>query len=229
MHPNADLTYRTLTVQGGIDTIIETMPKTSSSSTGLSREDVVDKLCEELLAKVPQQFEAEASKDKLRKLPGGPTAPLTVHLRQEMDRLNIIIDLTTRTLKNLRLAIAGTVALAGDLIQALDSLFDARIPAVWLKKSWEAATLGAWFSGLIARFAQLDKWVNTGRPRAFWLTGFFNPQGFLTGAFRVRGCCVLACLPKLWQRTDAPSRCRAHPHPVCFRSDEAGGEPAPRG
>jgi dynein heavy chain len=191
MHPNADLTYRTLTVQGGIDTIIETMPKTSSSSTGLSREDVVDKLCEELLAKVPQQFEAEATKDKLRKLPGGPTAPLTVHLRQEMDRLNIIIDLTTRTLKNLRLAIAGTVALAGDLIQALDSLFDARIPAVWLKKSWEAATLGAWFSGLIARHAQLDKWVNTGRPRAFWLTGFFNPQGFLTGACSA---CVLCCV-----------------------------------
>jgi dynein heavy chain len=180
MHPNADLTYRTLTVQSGIDTIIETMPKTGSSSTGLSREDVVDKLCEELLAKVPAQFEPEVTKEKLRKLAGGATQPLTVHLRQEMDRLNIIIDLTSRTLKNLRLAIAGTVALAGDLIQALDSLYDARIPPVWLKKSWEAATLGSWFSGLIARHAQLDKWVNSGRPKSYWLTGFFNPQGFLT-------------------------------------------------
>ena len=180
MHPNADLTYRTLTVQGGIDTIIETMPKTGASSTGLSREDVVDKLCEELLAKVPPLFDAEVIKERLRKLQGGPTAPLNVHLRQEMDRLNIILELTSKTLKNLRLAIAGTVALAGDLIQALDSLYDARIPAVWLKKSWEASSLGAWFSGLVARHAQLDKWIMTGRPKAYWITGFFNAQGFLT-------------------------------------------------
>lgn len=46
-------------------------------------------------------------REKLRKLPGGPTQPLTVHLRQEIDRLNIIITLTTTTLKNVRLAIAG--------------------------------------------------------------------------------------------------------------------------
>lgn len=46
-------------------------------------------------------------RERLRKLQGGPTQPLTVHLRQEIDRLNIIITLTTTTLKNLRLAIAG--------------------------------------------------------------------------------------------------------------------------
>ena len=47
-------------------------------------------------------------REKLRKLQGGPTQPLTVHLRQEIDRLNIIITLTTTTLSNLQLAIAGT-------------------------------------------------------------------------------------------------------------------------
>lgn len=41
-----------------------------------------------------------------------------------------------------RLAIAGTVALSGNLIDALDALYMARIPAEWLKKSWEASTLG---------------------------------------------------------------------------------------
>ena len=83
-------------------------------------------------------FETERTKIALNKLPGGPTQPLTVHLRQEIDRLNIIVDLTTKTLKNLRLAIAGTVALSGDLVDALDALFDAKIPPKWLKKSWEA-------------------------------------------------------------------------------------------
>lgn len=52
-------------------------------------------------------FQAEEVKDKLRKLQGGPQTPLTIHLRQEIDRLNIIVQLTTTSLNNLRLAIAG--------------------------------------------------------------------------------------------------------------------------
>jgi len=82
--------------------------------------------------------------------------------------------------QNLRLAIAGTIALSGNLIDALDALFNARIPGFWLSKSWEAATLGNWFSGMLQRYDQLNKWLNLGRPKAYWMTGFFNPGGFLT-------------------------------------------------
>ena len=180
LHANADITFRALQVQDGIMTILDTMPKGGGGGGGLSREEIVDKICEDLLAKVPPLFDKEDTKEKLKKLPGGPTAPLTVHLRQEIDRLNIITRLATTTLKNLRLAISGTVALNGPLIDALNALFMARIPALWLAKSWESSTLGNWFTGLLQRFDQLNKWLNLGRPKAYWLTGFFNPQGFLT-------------------------------------------------
>jgi hypothetical protein len=40
----------------------------------------------------------------------------------------------------------------------------------------QAATLGNWFSGLLQRQDQLARWLTMGRPRAYWLTGFFNPQ-----------------------------------------------------
>jgi dynein heavy chain, axonemal len=180
LHPNADLTFRALQVQDAIVTILDTMPKGGGAGGGLSREDMVDKICEDLLSKCPPMFDKEDTKEKCNKLPGGPTMPLTVTLRQEIDRLNIVMKLTKSTLSNLRLAIAGSVALSGDLIDALDALFNARIPATWLKKSWEASTLGNWFTGLLQRFDQLVKWVNMGRPKSFWLTGFFNPQGFLT-------------------------------------------------
>ena len=75
-----------------------------------------------------------------------------MHLRQEIDRLNTITRLTTTTLKNLRLAIAGTVALTGPLIDALNALFMARIPGQWLAKSWESLTLGNWFTGPLQRY-----------------------------------------------------------------------------
>lgn len=94
-----------------MSTILDTMPKGSGSGGGLSREEIVDNICEDLLSKVPALFHGEEAKEKLRRLPGGATMPLTVHLRQEIDRLNVIIKLCTQTLQNLRLAIAGMVEL----------------------------------------------------------------------------------------------------------------------
>ena len=176
LHPNADLTFRALQVQDAVATILDTMPKGGGGGGGLSREEIVDRICEDLLGKCPPVFDAEETKERCAKLPGGPTMPLTVTLRQEIDRLNIVIRLTKGTLQNLRLAIAGSVALSGDLVDALAALFNARIPPKWLAKSWEAATLGNWFTGLLQRYDQLAKWVNSGRPKSYWLTGFFNPQ-----------------------------------------------------
>ena len=62
---------------------------------------------------MPQPFDKEEIRERLRKLQGGPTAPLNVHLRQEIDRLNTILRLTATTLKNLRLAVAGETASLG--------------------------------------------------------------------------------------------------------------------
>eukprot|EP00899_Mesostigma_viride_P009796 jgi/Mesvir1/18818/Mv04309-RA.2 len=180
LHSNADLTFRALQVQSVLTTIIDTQPKTSGGAKGMSRDEVVDRICEDLLGKIPAAFKIEEAKERLRKIQGGPTAPLNVHLKQEIDRINIIIGITATSLKNLRLAIAGTIALSGALIDAHDALYNARIPKQWLAKSWDASTLGIWFGGMIQRFDQLHKWLNGGKPKAYWLTGFFNPQGFLT-------------------------------------------------
>lgn len=52
LHPNADVTFRTLQVQEGMATILDTMPKGAGGSSGLSREETVDRICEDLLSKV---------------------------------------------------------------------------------------------------------------------------------------------------------------------------------
>jgi hypothetical protein len=46
--------------------------------------------------------------------------------------------------------------------------------------SWLTPSLGVWYGGLLQRDSQYRTWLNNGRPHSYWMTGFFNPQGFLT-------------------------------------------------
>lgn len=59
-------------------------------------------------------------------------------------------------------------------------MYDAKVPAYWLRYSWHSLSIGFWFTELLERNTQFAKWLNKGRPNLFWMTGFFNAQGFLT-------------------------------------------------
>lgn len=63
------------------------------------------------------------------------------------------------------------------LRDALDNIYDAKVPANWKKGSWASTTLGFWFTELLERNSQFSDWIFKGRPAVFWMTGFFNPQG----------------------------------------------------
>ena len=58
-------------------------------------------------------------------------------------------------------------------------MFDAKVPQIWKKISWQSSTVGFWFTELLERNDQFNTWLFKGRPVVFWMTGFFNPQGTL--------------------------------------------------
>lgn len=116
--------------------------------------------------------------------------PLAIFLRQEIEQLQVVLDIVRKTMTDMVQAIDGTMTMTAELVDAINQVFDFRVPVKWqfqagAEISWLTPSLGGWIKGLIDRHFQLNNWLCKGsgpRPISFWLTGFYNPQGFLTAA-----------------------------------------------
>jgi len=196
LHTNADLTYRLKEAAEMLATIIETQPKDTGGGSGKSVDEVVKEQCLNLLDQMPPDFVEEIFRAQIAKLKGPPNcgdkgfqAPLNIFLFQELQRLQNIIRIVRSNLKNLSMAIDGTVVMTTDLLEDLNSVFDARVPKKWTHDpsgaeiSWLLPSIGSWFTGMLERQQMLNTWLENDRKimKAYWLTGFTNAQGFLTG------------------------------------------------
>ncbi|CAL4067260.1 unnamed protein product, partial [Meganyctiphanes norvegica] len=178
LHPNANITYQINSAKDILDTILNIQPKESAHLKGATREDIVSKLSKDMLKKLPPIYIQHEVRQALQKL--GAILPMNIFLRQELDQMTVTLKVVHQTLHDLLLAIEGTVIMSPSLKDMLDSMHDAKVPEIWRKVSWESSTLGFWFTELLERNQQFVRWLNFGRPKSFWITGFFNQQGFLT-------------------------------------------------
>eukprot|EP00919_Chromeraceae_sp_WS-2016_P024794 GHVR01058592.1.p1 GENE.GHVR01058592.1~~GHVR01058592.1.p1 ORF type:complete len:1591 (-),score=375.53 GHVR01058592.1:134-4906(-) len=193
LHVNADLTFRVKESQAMLDTIMETKPKDAGAGGGKSREEQIREKCVELTSKMPEDYVEEIYREQIRKLRGpkelperGFAVPLNIFLFQEIQRMQRIIDIVRFNCTNMIDAIDGTVIMTPELQMDMDAVFDIKVPRRWTHDasgaeiSWLTPSLGKWFTGLTDRVQQLTDWLLTTRPKSYWITGFFNPQGFLT-------------------------------------------------
>jgi dynein heavy chain len=65
----------------------------------------------------------------------GALLPMNIFLRQEIDRIQRVIQEVRTTLCDLKLAIDGTIVMSAGLRDSLDAMYDARIPDSWQKVS----------------------------------------------------------------------------------------------
>ncbi|EUB55933.1 Dynein heavy chain 5, axonemal [Echinococcus granulosus] len=131
LHPNADITCQTNNALAVLTTIANIQPKDSSGGGGETRETFVNKMAEEMLSKLPPDYNPFEVKELLQQL--DHLKPLHICLRHELDRIQRVISLVRSTLSDLKLAIDGTIIMSENLRDALDNIYDARIPAMWKK------------------------------------------------------------------------------------------------
>jgi dynein heavy chain len=188
LHPNADLTFRNNEATQLLGTILDTQPKSGGGGGGggKSREETVAEKCGELLDSSPENYIEDDFLEKIEGM-GGLSVPLNIFLMQEVQVFSGVLLRMKRSLTAIQQAIRGEVVTTDEIMAAVNSIFDARVPHSWMYSaggdeiSWIAPTLGLWYSGVGGRDQQLRGWLDGGkRPNCFWLTGFFNAQGFLT-------------------------------------------------
>ena len=143
--------------------------------------------CSELLGSAPDNYVEDFYMEQIAKM-GGLGIPLNIFLMQEVQRFNNVLVKVKASMNGIIQAIRGEVVTTELILAGINSIFDARVPQDWMfsaggdEISWISPTLGLWYAGLIGRDEQFRTWVNNAkRPLSFWLTGFSNPQGFLTG------------------------------------------------
>jgi dynein heavy chain len=72
-----------------------------------------------------------------------------------------------------------------DLDALSTSLFNNQVPAVFADVGFlSLKPLSSWINDLNDRINFITKWINESMPPAYWISGFFFPQAFFTGALQ---------------------------------------------
>jgi len=87
----------------------------------------------------------------------------------------------SRSLNEIVRAIKGEVLMTPILDEMYNSFLTNAVPLIWKGISYPSLKpLAAWFEDFQKRIEFIENWIANGKPKAYWLSCFFFPQGFLT-------------------------------------------------
>lgn len=111
----------------------------------------------DILAKMPEEYEIW----KVRRDFQLTMTPTIIVLLQELERFNKLIHTMTRTLKQLKKALAGEIGMDATLDNVAYSLFNGQLPIAWRRlTSATCKNLGGWMLFFLKRQEQYFNWVN---------------------------------------------------------------------
>jgi len=195
LHDNADITKDLQESQALLDGLLTAQKTSESSSTSSSSsssngssssaapkstEAVIGEVAADILARLPGVFDIEAAEAAY---PQDYYNSMNTVLVQELVRFNALLSVMRSSLVALGQAIQGLALMSSELDALGRALFDGKIPAMWLRRSFPSLKpLGSYVKEVLERVSFFSDWLTRGPPDVFWISGFFFTQAFLTGA-----------------------------------------------
>jgi dynein heavy chain len=186
MHENANLAFQTQETYTLITTILEVQPRLASSGGGKTNDEIVYDLADNILNRIPDILDLDKAEPSLFQ-PGenGQINSLSTVLSQEVDRFNNLLKVIKDSLKSVQKAIKGLVVMSEVLEKVYTSFLNNQVPELWANAAYPSLKpLSSWVKDLVLRLHFIERWIILGPPRSFWMSGFFFPQGFLTGTLQ---------------------------------------------
>ena len=178
-HANADISKDVKDAEELLDAFASTQSRDGGGG-GKSPEEVIGEVAADLLARCPPDFDVELAE---RTYPVDYLESMNTVLTQELGRVNALLRVIRGSLANLGKAVKGLVLMSDELDAVGKALYDGKVPALWLKKSFPSLKpLGSYFKEVTERAAFFERWVAEGAPATFPLYAFFFTQAFLTGS-----------------------------------------------
>nr|XP_019946415.1 PREDICTED: dynein heavy chain 3, axonemal [Paralichthys olivaceus] len=178
LHSNADITKDNQETNQLLEGVLLTLPRQMGGGAK-SPQEVVDELAEDILSKLPADFDIEMVIDKY---PVVYEESMNTVLRQEVIRFNRLTHVVRVSLVNIQKAMKGQIVMSAELENIFNSMLVGKVPVAWAAKSYPSLKpMGSYVADLLARLQFLQDWIDNGPPTVFWLSGFYFPQSFLTG------------------------------------------------
>jgi len=147
-HENAAITKNQNETNSALGTMLATLSSAGGGGGGTD-DALINKLADSILAEVPGQFDVVAAE---KKYPISYEQSMNTVFTQELARFNVLIKTIRSSCVDLKRAIKGEVLLSPALGDALQSLTDGAVPAMWIAKSYPSLkTLGGYQRDLLER------------------------------------------------------------------------------
>lgn len=189
MHENANTVFQMQETSHMLDTIVSIQPRTGGSGSGddgASDEVIVRNMAQKILDELPKDLDREeAGPTTFVRMENGVMHSLSTVLSHEMLRFNTLLSVIRMSMQELLKALSGQVVMSADLEKTMFSLLSNKVPEMWSDVAYPSLNpLGIWIEDLYKRIAFMRDWLRNGPPKCFWISGFFFPQGLMTGVLQ---------------------------------------------
>ncbi|XP_062562978.1 dynein axonemal heavy chain 3 isoform X3 [Armigeres subalbatus] len=186
LHENADITRNIEETNSLLERVLQTQTQLSAGkSTGSRDEQAIDPvllICSEVMKKLPESFDVEATAEKFPIL---YMNSMNTVLRQELTRFNRLLSFIKMSLIDVQRAIQGQISMIPELERVYRSMSIGKVPQAWLSKSYPSLKpLGSYVNDFVQRLSFFQHWIEDGEPKVYWISGFYFTQSFLTGVMQ---------------------------------------------